>query len=363
LSPKTVKRLAEEGDCDITIYHIVMTNEDYYTTYNETPEKERKIKLPYVSVYCQLEEEHEIECVGSPTIIYCIPRWQKVSGSQYAYSPAVVAALPDARLLQSITLSLLEAGEKAVNPPMIAHEGAVRSDISLIANTISWIQDGYEGKADDAVKVMNLDRSGLQYGLTMQADTRGQLTRAFYLDKLSLPIFDAAMTATEVRQRIQEWIRSAAPLFGTMQTEYNQAMCKMQFDSLMHVGAFGDPRTIPQELQGETIDFTFSSPILEAKGADKGQKFIEMMGTIAQTIQLDPSARFLPNATLALRDALDGQGIPAKWLNDEDEVDERVANEKQAQQQQQFIQTLAAGGQAAEQIGKGAQAINQAGLE
>ncbi|MEI7578618.1 MAG: portal protein [bacterium] len=363
LSPQTIKRLAEEGDCNITLYHIVMTNEDYYTSYSDTATKDRKIKLPFVSIYCQLEEEHEIECVGSPTMIYCIPRWQTVSGSQYAYSPAIVAALPDARLLQSITLSLLEAGEKAVNPPMIAHESAVRSDISLIANTISWIQEGYEGKADDAVKIMNLDRSGLQYGLQMQVDTRAQLTRAFYLDKLSLPVFDAAMTATEVRQRIQEWIRSASPLFSTLQSEYNSQMCKMQFDTLMHVRAFGAPETIPEELQGETVDFTFTSPLIEAKGADKGQKFIEMMGAVAQTIQLDPSVRFLPNATLALRDALDGQGIPAKWLNDEDEVEEMKANEQQAQQQQQFIQTLAQGGQAAEQIGKGAQAINQAGLE
>ena len=363
LSPQTLKRLSQEGDCDITLYHIVMTNEDYYTSYSDTATKDRKIKLPFVSIYCQLEEEHEIECVGSPTMIYCIPRWQTVSGSQYAYSPAIVAALPDARLLQSITLSLLEAGEKAVNPPLIAHESAVRSDISLIANTISWIQDGYEGTADDAVKVMNLDRSGLQYGLQMQADTRAQLTRAFYLDKLSLPVFDAAMTATEVRQRIQEWIRSASPLFGTLQNEYNATMCKMQFDTLMHVRAFGLPENIPEELRGETVDFTFISPLIEAKGADKGQKFLEMQGAITNAINLDPSVRFIPNATIALRDALDGIGVPAKWLNDEDEVAQMVANEQQAQQQQQFIQTLQQGGMAAEQIGKGAQAINEAGLE
>lgn len=363
LSPSTLRKVATEGDGDITLLHVVMKTEEYYNTYSKEAVKDQKIKLPYVSVYCQLEEQHEIECVGSPTIIYCIPRWQTVSGSQYAFSPAVVAALPDARLLQSITLSLLEAGEKAVNPPMIAHESAVRSDISLVANTISWVMDGYDGRVEDAVKVINLDRSGLQYGLQMQADTKAQLTRAFYLDKLSLPVFDAAMTATEVRQRIQEWIRSASPLFDTLMTEYNQRMCKMQFDSLMHVRAFGSPEMIPEELRGESVDFIFSSPLLEAKGADKGQKFLEMQGAISNAINLDPSVRFIPNATVALRDALDGIGVPAKWLNDEDEVNQMIQNDQQAQQQQQFIQTLAAGGQAAEQIGKGAQAINEAGLE
>lgn len=359
LSEQTKKRKGNDADGALTIFHIVMETSEYNYAYNDT---KPKTDLPYTSIFVELESEHEIECVGSPTIIYCIPRWQTVSGSQYAYSPAVVAALPDARLIQSITLSLLEAGEKAVNPPMIAKSDAVRDDISLIANTISWISESYEGAVDDAVKVMNLDRSGLQYGITMQQDTRGMLREAFFLNKLTLPEFSGSMTATEVRQRIQEWIRNAIPLFEPMETEYNQRMCEMQFKTLMHVGAFGTPDIIPEGLRGQDVQFVFENPLIEAQGKEKGQKFLELQGAIAQAVTLDPSVANIPNATIALRDTLEGIGIPAKWLRDEDEVDAINQQQAQAQAAQQYIQTLAAGGQAAEQVGKGAQAIQQAGL-
>lgn len=362
LSKETLDKRAQSGDDKITIFHIVMKTEDYYQEYKIEDKKDRKIKLPYVSIYVQLEDQHEIEVVGSPTVIYCISRWQTVSGSQYAYSPAVVAALPDARLLQSITLSLLEAGEKAVNPPIIAKEDAVRSDISLIANTISWVADSYDGKVDDALKVVNLDRSGLQYGLTMQQDTRMMLKEAFYLNKLALPQFDSRMTATEVRQRVQEWIRAATPLFGKMEDERNQQILKMQFDSLMHIGAFGTDDMIPDEVKAKGVQFIFSNPLVQAKGSEKGQQFLELQGYIAQAINLDPSVRFIPDASVALRDTLEGVGIPAKWLHDEEEVGGMVEQEKQQMQAQQLIQQMAAGGQAAESLGKGAQAINEAGM-
>ena len=57
------------------------------------------------------------EETGRPIIGYVIPRWQTISGSQYAVSPAAVCALPDARLLQSMALILLEAGESRLTRP------------------------------------------------------------------------------------------------------------------------------------------------------------------------------------------------------------------------------------------------------
>lgn len=359
LSKQALQRRNTNGDQSLTIFHIVMSTDDYNYSYSNT---KPKTNLPYTSIFLQVEDQHEISCEGEPTIIYCIPRWQTVSGSQYAYSPAVVAALPDARLLQSITLSLLEAGEKAVNPPMIAKSDAVRDDISLIANTISWISESYEGAVDDAIKVMNLDRSGLQYGLQMQADTRAMMREAFFLNKLTLPVFNEKMTATEVRQRIQEWIRSAIPLFEPMETEYNKRMCEMQFQTLMHVGAFGTPNMIPEGIRGKEATFTFENPLIEAQGKERGQKFLELQGAIASAINLDPSVANIPNANIALRDTLEGIGIPAKWLRGEEEVEMINEAQAKAQQAQQYIQTLAAGGEAAELVGKGAQAIQQAGL-
>ena len=367
LSPETLRKASKEGDSELTIYHIVMETEVYYNTYSNDSTENQKIKTPYVSIYVQLEDNHEIEIVGSPTIIYYIPRDQLVSGSQYAYSRAVVAALPDARLLQSITLSLLEAGEKAVNPPLLAQEDAVRDDISLAANTINYVSSNEGQRIDDVVKVMNLDKSGLQYGLTMQADIRESQRNAFFLNKLSLPQLQGTMTATEVRKRYQEWIRNASPFVNRLEQECNQQLVRMQFETLMHVKAFGYEEEMPESIREDfikgDIEFSFKNPLVEAEGEEDAQKFLEMKGIIADTAALDPSVANIPEVGVALRDALEGLGVPAKWLKSEEAVAELNAAQEQAQQTQEMIQNMAAGGAAAEQLGKGAQAIQQAEIQ
>jgi hypothetical protein len=63
---------------------------------------------------------------------YIIPRWEKFRAHAVRLQPGdAVAALADARLIQAMTLTLLEAGEKITNPPMIATQEAVRSDIDI----------------------------------------------------------------------------------------------------------------------------------------------------------------------------------------------------------------------------------------
>jgi hypothetical protein len=75
---------------------------------------------------------------------YIIPRWEKPGHTQFAYSPAAVAALADARLIQAMTLTLLEAGEKITNPPMIATQEAVSSDIDIAPGGVTWVDIEYD---------------------------------------------------------------------------------------------------------------------------------------------------------------------------------------------------------------------------
>jgi hypothetical protein len=366
LCANTLRKKGKEGDGEIIIHHVVLRTEDFYELFSTAEITKRDIKQPFVSLYLEVGEKHTIEQVGVPTIIYFIPRDQTVSGSQYAYSRAVVAALPDARLLQSITLSLLEAGEKTVNPPIITFENSVRDDISLAANTLNYLAYNEGQSIDDVVKVMNLDKSGLQYGLAMQDAIKAGQKDAFMLNKLQLPVFDREMTATEVRRRYQDWIRNAAPFVDRLQVEYNQVLCKMQFDTLKYVGAFGPadymPNALREDLLRGNVSFKFKNPLLEAKEEEKMQKFVEMTGLIANNAAIDPDLAFLPNLDLALRDVFDGANIPAKWLNDEETVEVMKQEKAQAMQSQQLINDLASGGVAAQEIGKGAQAIQQAGL-
>lgn len=304
------------------------------------------------SVYIDPTNKHELESVDIPEMSYIIPRWQTVSGSQYAYSPATVIALPDARTLQEMTLTLLEAGEKATTPPLIGVQEALRSDVNVMAGGITWVDREYDERLGEVLRPLTIDKSGIPLGMDMAASIRAQLTEAFYLNKLSLPPAGGAdMTAYEAGQRVQEYIRQALPLFEPMEVEYNGPLCEKTFTILLNAGVFGRIEEIPQELQGQDVKFQFESPLHDAVERVQSQKYLEALTILSNAIGADPAAAHLLDAGKGAKDALLATGVPASWLRTDAQIRERLALEAQAQQQQALLEQMQQGANVAKTIG------------
>ncbi|ALQ01483.1 portal protein [Pseudomonas brassicacearum] len=316
-----------------------------------------KYRTPYVSIFYEEDSKNILEEVGSYTTVYTIPRWQTVSGSQYAYSPATVAALSDARLIQAMTRVLLEAGEKAVTPPMLAVTEAIRGDISVYAGGITAIDSQYDERLGEVLRPLEMDRSGIPLGLNMQQDTREMIAQAFFLNKLSMPVDTGQMTAYEVGQRVQEYIRQALPIFEPMETDYNGELCEQTFEILYRAGTFGPMQDIPQSLSQADIQFTFESPLRDAIEAQKGTVLMQAKNLLAQVVDLDPSAALMFDAKTALRDSLEGIGVPAKWVNSVEDTEQAVAAQEEQVQAQQQLQQIAQGGEIAKQYAEAGQAM------
>jgi hypothetical protein len=323
---KVQRKSEKEPFSDVECYHIVC-DADYYD--------DKSNGRPYWSIYYDTENEKIIEAIPMWDFEYIIPRWQTVSGSQYAFSPATITALPDARLIQSMTLSLLEAGEKATNPPLVGTKDAVKSDVSVYAGGITWVDREYDERLGDALRPISQDFRGLPFGFEMQADMRAMLKSAFYLDQLSLPVNTPEMTAYEVGQRVQEYIRQAMPIFEPMELNYNGQLCELTYRRMLRAGAFGDPnQNMPKSLSGKEYQFNFESPLHDAIEQQKGQKFMEAREMIAEAAQLDQGSMHTLNVKQAVRDSLHGIGVPAEWIKTELEVTQ-IEAQIQAQQQEQ----------------------------
>lgn len=354
LSQAAKEKLAKDPHAEINCRHVIIPAEHY-----EAPAG-KQWRTPYVSVYMDADNNHILEEVGVFNKMYVIPRWQTVSGSQYAYSPTTVAALPDARLIQSMTRVLLEAGEKATNPPMLAVQEAIRSDISIYAGGITWVDSEYDERLGEVLRPLTQDKNGIPLGMEMQQDTRSMIAEAFYLNKLTLPMNAGDMTATEVSQRVQEYIRQALPIFQPMEYEYNGGLCEATFDILMRNGAFGSPEDIPDSLRGADVQFKFTSPLQEAVDREKGQRFNEAAEFLAQAAQIDPNAPANVDINIALRDVLDGIGVPAKWVRTEEQVAQLAQQMQQAQQAQQMAAQVEQAAQVGEQAGRAGVALAEA---
>lgn len=280
----------------------------------------------WCSMYIDLENEHIMEVVELDRFEYIIPRWA-MAGSQYAHSPAVMTALPDARLIQAISLTLLEAGERYVRPPMLAMEEVIRSDIQLFSGGVTWVDSSMlEQKGlDHALRPLNQDKAAYPVGFQIHDDTRAAIAEAFYLNKLTLPpLRGHDMTATEVRERVQEYIRQALPLFEPLEDEYNGALCENTFELLFQYGAFGPRSDIPQSLRNQEVRFEFETPLKDAEDSEKAAHFDELVIRLTESMNVDKTLLAEVDFHKAFREAAEGSGAPSDWLFSENEATKRV---------------------------------------
>lgn len=324
---------------------------------------EKKYRTPYVSIFFEKKTKQVLREEGVWTKVYSIPRWQTVSGSQYAYSPATIAALPDARLFQTMTLVLLEAGEKAVNPPLIATMDAVRTDVHQFAGGTTWVDAEYDERMGEALRPMTINSNGIPHGMTMREEIRRAIESAFYLDKIGLPEMNGDMTAFETAQRVKEYMRKIVPLFSPIEADYNASICEDTFELCLRGGVFGSMQEIPEMLRGQDIKFQFRSPLSESLDRQKAQSFAEAKQMLAETLPLDQSAARMIDIRKALRDVLESVGVPMGWIRDEEEMQAMDEADQKAAQMQQALAAMQQGAGIADQMGSAAKQFSQAGVQ
>ena len=168
------------------------------------------------------------------------------------------------------------------------------------------------------------------------------------------------MTAYEVGQRVQEYIRGALPIFEPMEPEYNGAICEVTFETLMRLGQFGSPHDIPKNLQGTGIEFEYMSPLHDAIEQQKGQKFLETTALLNEALAIDPGTAFMLDTQEALRAAMDGMGVPAKWVNSKENVEDLMAEQMAAEEKQVQMEQMVQGSEAAKNLSQAGQDLELA---
>lgn len=353
-----IKDLAEKHPYEqVECRHVVLPSDAY-----DPVRGTRKRTQKWVSIYLE-QDGTVLEEVPSRSHVYVIPRWQTVSGSQYAYSPATVVSLPDMRLLQSMTLTLMEAGEQYTNPPKIAVQDAIRSDIQVFAGGVTWVDAEYDERLGEVLRPLTQDKSGFPIGRDMRADVVAVLQKSFYLDKLSFHPGDQSpqKTAFQVGQEVQEYIRSALPIFEPMEQDYNGGLCDLTFDLGLHNGLFGSLHDMPPSLRGADVVFRMESPLTELIDTQKAQKLANAKALLAQVADVDPTTQYVVDWKAAFRDALQGNRTPEIWIHDPAEADGLAQRHAQAAQQAAMLQRLEQSSNIAKNLGAAGASFQQAG--
>jgi len=283
-------------------------------------EPEKYDNFPFVSFFIDMENKKIMEEIGVNHNMYVIPRFKRFPGTAFAYSPATSTALPDARTGQSMQFTLLEVAERMARPPLIGTEKAVRGDIDLSSDGVTWVDSEYDERLGEALRPLNVSGNGYPIGIDAQERTKASLQSSFYANRLSLPGVDHTMTATEVIERMKQYRRENLPLFQPIEEQYNGQLMDKAFDIAFTNGYLGSPQDIPESLMGSDIVFKFISPLSEAADEKAVAQLQAVSALVMDTKQHDPTVGANVNWDAAMRDAAKGSGAPDKWLRTEEEV-------------------------------------------
>lgn len=331
------RALEKDPDTEFKLCHVMLAADEYkpYGTVGGE-------KAPWISVYYDSEHKTILRERYSKRFRYVVDKWGTIAGSQYGYSPAALTALPDARGIQTMAMVLLEAGEKALDPPIRVIQNQLKSDLNSHAGGVTFVDGDYDEKTGPIIAPLLPKGINPGIGIDLINRTTLALRDAWFLTKLTLP--QGAKTAYETQALLEEYIRANAPLFETWEPGVELDLDEA-FAVFMDIGAFGPLENWPEEMSGQDIEWEFENPLSDAIKRNQINQALAILGVEAGIEPLDQAAKQEINHGKMLRDVVTASGAPADWLTDEETA--MAAKEQQAQLGS-VVAGINAAGQAAE---------------
>jgi hypothetical protein len=325
------------------------------------PRDQLKFKSPllarnfaWADMWIELDKMHLVKEGGFNEFPFIVPRWNTASGEDMGRSPGMVA-LPDSNTLQAMGETILVAGQRSADPPLMAPNDGAFNELNTFPGGISY----YDVETAASLRGKNpffplISGANLPISRDMQTDARTQVMNAFFKNILNLPVDGPQMTATEIIQRKDEFIREVGPVFGIFETDYNLPMAQRSFNIMMREGGFAP---IPDSLQGKSIKFQFELPVTKIRKQIQAAAARQWVLEQAEFAQLNPEQKHLINFEAIGRFSHSALGLPHEIINSKEAFEKKVNEERQAKQQaaealemQEQAELAATGAKAAKDI-------------
>ena len=331
-----VKKLIDQNkfNTKVKVLHAVMPRKEKFF---ENPKL--AVNMPVADIWLEKDEEHLLEEGGFHEFPFVAPRWDTTSGENYGRSPGMIA-LPDSATLQAMGETILVSGQRAADPPLMVPNDGAFNEINTFPGAVSYYD--VEIARDLGGNPFFPLQSGANLPITrdMQLDSREQVMRAFFKNVLNLPLGGPQMTATEVIQRKEEFIREIGPVFGRFETDYTAPMIQRSFNIMLRAGAFGE---IPEILQGQSVKFVFESPVNKVKQQIKAQAAKQWVAEQLELGQIMPEAIDHINVDGYSKVTHEADGVPNEVKNPQEMVDEKRQQRAEQMLKEQQMQEMERG--------------------
>lgn len=309
---------------EFMIRHILMPSDDLYG--GSRTDKLRLGNSPYVSVYIDVENRTFLNDAPSHVFNYVIGRHRTLRGLPYGFSPMALNTLADARMLQDMSLVILEQGQKAVDPPTIGAQQVFTRDINLFAGGHTEVDLDEGQKLGDVFSTVETGRVAV--GFELKQDVRALLAEGWLINKLTLPSL-REMRELEVQVRTDEFRRAALPFFSPIEPNYHGEVLGTAFEMGMHLRMI-PPELFNADLQGQPYSFGYATPLNEAEGVEVVRKYYEAVNIVATGATVDKTVATIFDLRKAAEAAI-SRGTDAEWLIPEEDREKAAEDAKTVQ--------------------------------
>ena len=304
------------------------------------------------------------ETLGKPGGYYEMPayaaRWRKTSESQWGNSPAMLA-LADVLTLNEARKMQLSMAEKIIDPPTLAEERALLSDLDMSAGALNTVRNA------DGIKQFE-SRGSFPVSDAMVTQLQQSVKDYFFIDALRMPPPQAQpMTATEIMARQEQMQRELGPTLGRISADMLDPLITRAVKMLARAGRLPEAPPIVKETDAQW-DIQYLGSLQRAQRMDNAQNIERWVMSGANMAQVLPDALDIIDAHEIMRYLGRDLSIPAMVMRDKAEVQERkdardaeAAKAAEAAQGKMAGEAAMAQGEGAQAMAAGQAAVNDAG--
>jgi hypothetical protein len=297
------------------------------------PGKLDKFNMPWASYDISIMGQTMLDESGFRSCPYQGTRYAISLEEQYGRSPAM-RVLPTIKTLNEAKKAFITQSHRALNPIYLVHDDGVLSNMA--ANPGAIVAGGIDSSG--RAMVQSLQTGNLSLGKENMDDDRSDIKSAFMTDLFQILMETPEMTATEVMERVKEKGILISPSVSR-QEQYLGELIEREIDLLVQQKQLPPMPKILMQAGGD-YQIKFESPLAKMRRAEEAAGFMRVLEQslqIAQATQ-NPSIMYFFNFDEAMPAMAEIGGVPSKWMNTIDKVNEMRQAQAQQAAQQQLIQ-------------------------
>lgn len=309
--------------------------------------------MDFYSCYIAFEDRQTLSEGGFRTFPFAVPRFETSPREVYGRGPAM-KVLPTIKTINEAAKTILRAGQKVVEPPIMLTEDASLQAFNVRPNALNY---GYVDNNGRPMAIPFHTEARVDIGLDLINSWREAINDAFFVTLFRILVEEPQITATEAMLRAQEKGQLLAPTMGRIQTELLGPLIARELDILNHAGALPP---MPDELikAGGLIKIEYQSPLNQAQRAGSGIGIMQTIQAVAPLAQVDPSVMLIFDMEAAAREIASINGVPESILRSDEDIAALKEQQAQAAQAQQLLAAAPVAASAAKDF---AQASSMAG--